>query len=322
MRAGHKTPCSLHLKNNTGGIQMNKKKLENYSLTASIHTVNLRSEDKPLLPKIVSLGIIRSTYFQQKGVWSLRINPNELHGDIFAYSEFNATMHELCQALQIVPTYYRCDIRLDSYEYTFKTFYKLNVLLINLFSILFNDPNGQAVSHLLTCSKEFSDVSTKNQYWEVKYYDKARQSHDTDPAKARLEFRSLKSTKDGGRTPDEIKELWFEKLDKLPELYERLQEKTNDALHEAYLQYVKYNGKSDRKRDILTSFLSVYCNSVSIYSRKQLRAFLMKCGLKETVANSRADYIIDRVYLEFFSRADIERYIQKLKDAMNDFFEC
>ena len=301
---------------------MKKAKLNAYNQTASIHTVNLRSEDKPLLPKNVNLKTIRSTYFQQARVWSLIINPNQLHGDIFAYSEFCATMHELNQAMQINPTYYRCDIRLDSYEDTFKTFYKMNLLLINLFSILFKDTNGQAVSHLLTCSKAFTDVSTKNQYWEVKYYDKKYQTKDAGPAKARLEFRCLKITKEGGYTPHELKEKWFTMLDKLPSLYGQLQEQCNKKLKTAYEKHKAYNSKSGTQSDCLTSFLSVYSNGMTIFTREQLRAFLMKCGLKETAANSRADYIIDRVYLEFFSKADIKRYVEKIKDAMNDFFEC
>lgn len=301
---------------------MNKDKLKNYNLTASIHTVGLKSKVDPVLPPNVDLDIIRASFMQKTKMHMVRVNPNKLHGDIFAYSEFNATMHQLCQAMRITPTYYRCDIRLDSYEYTFNVYYKLNLLLINLFSILFNDPNGQAVSHLLTCSKEFSDVSTKNQYWEVKYYDKARQSHDTDPAKARLEFRSLKSTKDGGHTPDEIKEMWFKKLDKLPELYEKLQEKSNDALYEAYLQYVEYNGKSGTKGDLVTSFLSNYINSISIFTRKQMRAFMVKCGVKEESVEERANYIINKVHIEFFSKSDLKNYIEKIKHAMDDYFLC
>lgn len=301
---------------------MNKKKLENYRQTASVHTVGLKSKVDPVLPPNVDLDIIRASFMKKTKMHMVRVNPNKLHGDIFAYSEFNATMHELCQAMQITPTYYRCDIRLDSYEDTFKAFYKLNLLLINLFSILFNDPNGQAVSHLLTCSKAFTDVSTKNQYWEVKFYDKQFQTNDTDPAKARLEFRCLRTAKEGGYAPHEIKEKWFKMLDQLPSLYGQLQKQCNEDLKYAYEKHKTYNSKSGTQSDCLTSFLSVYSNGMTIFTREQLRAFLMKCGLKETAANSRADYIIDRVYLEFFSRADIERYIKKLKDAMDDFFEC
>lgn len=301
---------------------MNKKKLENYSQTASIHTVTIRSEGKPLLPKTADLGVIRSTYMQRVGMWYLRINPNKLHGDIFAYSEFCANIEYLCSGMKITPTYYRCDIRLDNYEENFESFYKMNLLLISLFSILFNDSNGQAVSHLLTCSKVFTDISTQNNYWEVKYYDKSYQSHDVDSAKARLEFRCLRATKKGGYAPHEIKEKWFKMLDKLPSLYSQLLERCNQELKNAYEKHKAYNSKLNSQSDCLTSFLSVYSNGMSVFTREQLRAFLMQCGLKETAANSRADYIIDRVYIEFFSKADIERYIKKIKDAMNDFFEC
>lgn len=195
---------------------MNKTKLEKYNLTGSIHTVTIKSAKEPSLPEKANLEVLRSTYLTKTKQCSTRINLNKLGGDIFSYGEFRAAMYELTQHLQIPDyTYYRTDIRLDSYEDNFKEYYKLNLLLINLFSILFHDPNGQAVSHQLTGSKEFTDISTQNQYWQVKYYNKKFQTNDTDPAKVRLEFRSLKSTNRDGYAPHKIKEKWFEKLDRL-----------------------------------------------------------------------------------------------------------
>ena len=229
-------------------VFMNKNKLERYALTASIHTITVRSMDKPMLPPTVNLEEIRSNYMQKTKMWSLRINPNKHKGDIFAYSECCALMQEMFQALQVTdPVFYRTDLRLDSYQDDFKAYYKLNLLLINLFSDLFNDSNGQAIGHILTCSKSFTDISTKNQYWEVKYYDKKFQMNDGDPAKARLEFRSLKATNADGYAPHEIKEKWFERLDRLPSLFENLQSRCNEGLYEAYLKYCDYNSKYDSK---------------------------------------------------------------------------
>lgn len=302
---------------------MDKNKLAQYRLTASIHTAGIKSKTKPLIPATVSLDIVRSGYMQKTDMWTLRINPNKLAGDLFTYSEFCAAMHEICYKMKIEnPIYYRTDIRLDSYNDDFQKYYKLNLLLINLFSILFNDSNGQAVAHLLTCSKAFTDISTKNQYWEVKYYDKKFQTHDSDPAKARLEFRSLKSTNADGYAPHEIKEKWFEKLDRLPALYDNLQERCNKALHKAYREYCEYNKNGNSKRDNLTAFLSNYSYSMTIFTRKQLRAFLMECGVSESAAEERAKYIIDKVHIEFFSQEDIKRYIAKIKNSMEDFFTC
>lgn len=302
---------------------MNRAKFDNYKLTASIHTVNIRSDDCPDIPEDVNLEVLRSNYLQKAEQWSTRINLNKLYGDIFCYSEFCAVMHELSQQIQISEfKYYRTDIRLDSYSDDFKAYYKLNQLLINLFSLLFHDTNGQAVSHLLTGSKEFTDISTQNQYWQVKYYNKKFQTNDEDPAKARLEFRSLKSTSKDGYAPHEMKEKWFEKLDRLPSLYDDLQKLCNVALYKAYRAYCNYNSKGQKKNDYATGFLSNYSNSMTIFTRKQLREFLQMCGLSETSAASRAENIIDRVHIEFFSKADLERYIAKIKAAMNDYFNC
>lgn len=302
---------------------VNKSKLDSYHLTSSIHTVTIKSREPPNIPANADLEIIRSNYLQKTQMWSTRLNPNKIRGDIFAYSEFCATVNELVYNMGISDfTYYRTDIRLDSYQDDFKAYYKLNMLLINLLSILFNDHNHQAVSHMLTQSKGFCDVSTKNQYWEVKYYDKKFQTNDTDPAKARLEFRSLKSTNVDGYEPHIIKEKWFEKLEKLPSLYCDLQRKCNLELYGAYKAYCNYNSKGSSRKDYATGFLSNYSNSMTIYTRRQLRDFLQMCGLSERTAESRAENIIDNIHIEFFSKADVERYVIKVKKAMNDFFAC
>lgn len=302
---------------------MNKNKLNNYNLNASIHTVNIRSTEKPIFPTSINTDAFKSSYLEQTQKWSVKLNPNKIRNDIFAYSEFCATVNELFYSMGIADfTYYRTDIRLDSYEDNFKDYYKLNTLLINLFSILFNDPNRQAVGHILTQSKAFCDVSSQNQYWEVKYYDKKLQANDIDPAKARLEFRSLKATNTDGYEPHIIKDKWFEKLDKLPSLYDDLQKQSNLALYEAYTAYCNYNRKGTLRKDYATAFLSNYSNSLTIYTRRQLREFLQMCGLSEQTAQNRSDNIIDNIHIEFFSKTDLENYIKKIKNSMNGFFSC
>lgn len=301
---------------------MKKEKMAEYNLTTSIHTVTIRTKDKPFIPNGYDHNIVRSAYLQRTGVWSLRINPNKVNKDLCRYSEFNAAICDLCEKMRIGNVdYYRCDIRNDSYEDNFKEYYKLNLLLINLFCILLNDPNGQPVSHYLTRGKTFSDISTQNSYWQVKYYDKKFQTNDKDPAKARLEFRTLRNSSKKRYTPDELKEEWFKKLDKLPGLYERLQEQCNEDLYGAYLEYLEYNSKSNFKRDPLTGFLSAYQNAITVFTRKQLKEFLLKVKL-DVNPQSRANYIIDKTRIEFFSKTDIQRYVEKIKKAMEDFFSC
>lgn len=302
---------------------MQKNKLNTYSLTASIHTINIRSPAQPIIPNCVDTNILRTIYLPKSNIWSTIVNPNKLHGDIFAYSEFCAVVADLFDKLDAPNfTYYRTDIRLDSYKDNFKDYYKLNSLLIGLFGLLFNDPNRQAISHMLIQSKEFSDIAAANQYWEVTYYNKKLQTNDTDPAKARLEFRSLKSTNASGHPPHEIKTMWFKKLDALPKLYNDLQNNCNAELYKAYQEHCKYNSKGAVRKDYITNFLSSYISGITIYTRRQLIAFLQMCGLTGKTAEYRADNIIEKVHIEFFSKADIERYIEKIKIAMDNFFDC
>lgn len=301
---------------------MNQEKLRSYELHSSIHTFSVRSNNQPIIPNQISSTVVTTAYMAKTNTWITRVNPNKFSGgDVFAYSEFMALANSLFNSMNIPDyTYWRTDIRLDSYEDNFKDYYKLNLLLINLFSMIFNDTNGEAIGHMLMCTKELTDISTRNQYWEVKYYNKKFQTHDSDRAKARLEFRCLKSMV--GHPPHEIKEIWFKKLDEIIPLYDELQEMCNKRLYIAYKEYCLYNGNAGNEKDMLTRFLSVYSHGMTLFSRKQARAFFEMCGVEKSKINDRVEYICDITQIEFFSNNDLKNYVEKIKLAMNDFFDC
>lgn len=302
---------------------MKKKKIDEYNLNASIHTFTIKSKERPKIPFFVDCDIARCVYMAKTNLWLTRINPNKIDYEITTYSEFMAVFEELINSMNLsAPIFYRTDIRLDSYVDNFQEYYKLNLLLISLFSIIFNDSNGQAIGHILTQTKEFSDISSKNQYWELKYYNKKFQTNDADPAKARLEFRSLKSTNEWGHPPHEIKERWFEKLDSLPARYMELQDKCNKNLYDSYTAYCGYNAKSSAKGDLATKFFNAYTHGMTVFTRNQLKEFLLMCGVSKRNVDERADYIYRTTNIEFFSKTDLELYISKLKETMNEFFEC
>ena len=301
---------------------MNKQKLKNYNLNASIHTFAIKSKGQPQVPHTSNNDIIRCAYMPKTDMWHTRINPNKINDELMSYSEFMATFNQIACSLKISePIFYRTDIRLDSYIDNFQEYYKLNLLLISLFSIIFNDSNGQAIGHMLTQTKEFSDISSQNQYWEIKYYNKKFQTNDSDVAKARLEFRSLKSTNVNGHPPHEIKKMWFKKLDTLPALYGDLQRECNKNLYNAYIDYCNYNNKSMTKGDLATKFFNDYAHSMTVFTRHQLKEFLLMCGINKDRVEERADYIYRKTNIEFFSKTDLEIYISKIKTAMNNFFE-
>lgn len=256
---------------------MNRGKLDKYNLCSSIHTFSVKSLNEPKIPDYIKGKEFDPHYRKLTGVWTTIVNPNKLDcGDIFAYSEFCANVQTLFNDAGIPDCkFYRTDIRVDSYEDNFKEYYKLNLLLISLFSIIFKDTNKQAVGHFLMNSKEFTDISTKNSYWEIKYYNKKFQTHDTDPTKARLEFRCLKLPYDYEYKPHMVKEKWFKKLDKVLSQFDKLQKTCNKELYKAYQDYCIYNEYKGSK-DLLTKFFSIYANSMTMFSREQLRDFL-KC---------------------------------------------
>ena len=302
---------------------MNKEKLSEYELTTSVHTFTVRSDAPPNIPDDMDVEIIRTTYQPKSGNWLTRVNPNKLgYGDLFAYKGgFTPVVRDLFNDLGIPgSTYYRVDLRLDSYKDTFKPYYKLNLLLVSLFAELLRDPNRQAIAHLLTQSKELTDVSTKNQYYEVKYYDKKYQKNDTDPTKARLEFRCLKSMRTTGLPPHEFKDELFRRLDGLPEHFEVLKQKCNKQLYAAYLKHCEYAGKTRVKADCATEFLSHYNIGLTIFDKRQLEQFFEMCDVTGARIKYRTDYVTQKCKMEFISKSELWAYIAKLKQTIQKFF--
>ena len=303
---------------------MKKEKIEKYNLTASIHTFTVRSSNEPVIPAHVKTDVARVSYMKRTQEWRITINPNKFNtGDIYAYSEFKALTRNLFESMKIPECrFYRTDIRLDSYEDNFDEYYKLNLMLISLLSIELNDPNKQAIGHTLMHSKVLTDISTKNAYWELKYYNKKFQTNDTAKAKARLEFRYLKSPKNVEHEPHEIKEMWFKKLYNIINRYDELQIRCNQELLKAYQDFCSFSKDKKRKGDMLTNFFSAPKNSLSVFTRKQLTNFFELCGVEKSKIDSRVDNLCSNKKIEFFSKEDLRKYIKMIKTSMDDFFLC
>jgi len=300
-----------------------KLRLEEYNLQASIHTVSMKSSTKPVISPDMRNAVDMAYY--DKGFYFTKINPNKLgEGDILAYSEFVAIMTELFNELQMSDaTFWRTDIRFDSYLPNFKQFYKLNLLLLSLLALELNDQHRQAVGHIYTQTKEFSDITTGNTVWQATYYDKFRQMNDTGDVMARLELRCLRNQRKDGFVPLAVRDKWIEKLDSLLAHYDSLQIQSNEKLLHAYQRHCAYCSKRGKlKSDLLTEFLSDYRTGMTVFTHRQLREFFMLCGVSEKQAKERAVYIQKKTYIEFFSKEDLKRYIAKLKDSMTLFFTC
>lgn len=294
----------------------------NIPMTASIHTITLRTKQKPHIPQSISKEIMNENYSAKTLQWFIRINPNKVNGDIFQYSQYCNTIDSLMKQIQVSNySYYRIDLRIDCYQDVFKMLYQINLLLISLFATSYKRNEGQAVGHLCLLSKDFCDVSYDNQYLEMKFYDKKFQTMDADPAKARLEIRCLKTLRLDGMLPLEFKKVVFKTLDELPKKFEALQDKCNEYLFEAYQVHCRHCNGIGRKRDFATEFLSHQNNSLSIFTREQLRRFLLECNIAKNKVFDRAEYIVRKTRLQFFDEQDIVNYITKLKESINLFFE-
>ena len=97
---------------------MNKKKLEEYNLTGSIHTLSIKSpgivED---IQEEVSNCIIASSQTKNGTTTTSIINVNKLMGDVFRYSEFETVFNTILAGAGIDEyNIVRADMRFDSYD--------------------------------------------------------------------------------------------------------------------------------------------------------------------------------------------------------------
>ena len=293
----------------------------NIPLTASIHTITLRSAQELRIPQGITKDMLIASKLARTAQWSIKINPNKVSGDIFQYSKYLETIDSLMSAIQVNDySYYRIDLRIDCYQDVFKELYQINLLMISLFAMSCKKNQSQATAHLCMLSKDYSDLSYDNSYMELKFYNKKFQTMDKDPAKARLEIRCLKTLRKNGLPPSQFQQVVFNLLDGLPSKFQGLQEQCNRNLLQAYKKHCRYCSGIKRSRDYVTEFLSSENNALTIFTRAQLRNFLVLCGVDKAKVYDRAEYILRKTKIELFSKNDIVMYIEKLKEAMALFF--
>ena len=295
----------------------------NTPVQAGIHTFNLRTEQRPTNLEKIDSAVLDAGLLERTKKWFLELDINLVNGCIDQYSVHCKTLNHLMNQISITDyTYYRTDICIDWFvKNIFKKLYKVNLLLICLFAMLFPKKNeGQAVGHLCMLSKEYCDISFDNQYTQFTFYNKEFQTAGKNPTKARLEIRCLKNLREDGLPPLEFQKKAFKLLDSLPSNFEALQEKCNSYLLKAYQNHCKYCSGIKRKRDYVTEFLSSENNALTIFTREQLRNFLVLCGVDKEKVYDRAEYILRKTKIELFSKNDIVMYIEKLKEAMFLFF--
>lgn len=292
---------------------MDRKKLDEYHVTGSIHTLSVKSPGQVEIDPNVA-RCIDAAYSSRTDRTTSIINPNKLIGDLFKYSEFETAFESILAASRINDySIVRADMRFDNYDPDhYRRYAKLNRYLISLLAVQYRVENCYRTTNLFN-QRQLS-VAIKNRYFEIENYDKDAESHGKDPAKSRLEERS-KAWKDKD-LQQEFTGSWFDRWDKslTDQNIERVQKTYNDELEKLYKE--DKNAFPTRFRS-LTDFLLQYQDC--IFSRKQLINLL---GRFEEVQNpvTRSKNHKQKYGIEFFSKSDLKAAVAEIKRATEEFY--
>ena len=276
---------------------MNQKKLNNYNLTGSIHTLAIKSPGIiENIQKEVAECIDSNAKTQNETTTTSIINVNKLMGDIFTYSEFNAAFGTILEGAGIDDySLVRVDMRFDSYDTEhYQQYAKLNRYLISLLAVTYEVKNAYRTTNLFT-QKQLS-VAIKNKYFEIENYDKDAESGGTDAAKSRLEARSKSFHNNDIKREFTVN--WFKRWDKALTNIDKVHKAYNDALEKLYKEGKNAYPKKFRG---LTDFLIQYQDC--IFCKEQMIDLLSRfeeVGVDK--AKTRAENHKKRYGIEYFSK--------------------
>ena len=296
---------------------MKKDKLKNYTLTAGIHTVAVKSQGAvDDVQSEVEQCITASVHPGRKGSdmsTTSIINPNKLFGDLYSFDE-------CCTAVQTILAgagiddyqVIRADMRFDSPDLNhYREFQKLNRYLISALAVAYKIKNAYCSVNLFS-QKQLS-VAVKNKYFEIENYDKAAESHGKDPAASRFEIRS-KCFKDQDLRK-EFLERWPKRLEKAMKNLEEVQGAYNDALEDLYREGL---GADEVRFRSMTDFLIQYQDC--IFCKKQLIEFLGRFPDRIKNPVTYAENFKKRYKIEYFSESDIQYAVNEITRAAGEFF--
>lgn len=296
---------------------MKKDKLKNYTLTAGIHTVAVKSQGAvDDVQSEVEQCITASVHPGRKGSdmsTTSIINPNKLFGDLYSFDE-------CCTAVQTILAgagiddyqVIRADMRFDSPDLNhYREFQKLNRYLISALAGAYKVKNAYCSVNLFL-QKQLS-VAVKNKYFEIENYDKAAESHGKDPAASRFEIRS-KCFKDQDLRK-EFLERWPKRLEKAMKHLEEVQGAYNDALEDLYREGL---GADEVRFRSMTDFLIQYQDC--IFCKKQLVEFLGRFPDRIKNPITYAENFKKRYKIEYFSESDVQYAVNEITRAAGEFF--
>lgn len=280
--------------------------MNDYNLTAGIHTLSVKTPDEVLQTPEIS----RVSKNPTTGITTLKINPNKLNGFITSYPDFLSTMEVILNNAGISTVdLVRVDMCFDSYDAThYQKYAKLNRLLISTLAQAYCVQNNYRTTGLF--SSEQRSVAAKNpNSFEIENYDKACESLGKAKTQSRLELRSVRMH--GQSIVDEFTTCWDTRIEKGVQSFDSTLERYNDELMKSYRHEIEQG--NDIKYAV---FFQIHENR--IFTKKQAIELLSRMGV--TNPNESYRYYKKKYKLVTYSRNDVIRAITEIKRARDAFF--
>lgn len=240
----------------------------------------------------------------------MRLNPNKYlyddSGYINSYSEFINTVNKMLSQRGI--TEYgiqRLDFRVDNYNNAFDELYKLNNIVINILSMAMGIKN---------CYKSLKNdiphnIVARGNRQEIECYNRIEKD-GSGLSKTRIEFRRT-FPYFNTITPNDIINIYCDWLSILrsklmPIYYRRFQAMQNDRIAQESIQRCKAT------RTVIELLAK---NKDYICTAKQMKELCSMLNLSKDVAYTYKN----RLKIEYYKYADIERYINNITLALHTF---
>lgn len=313
---------------------MKSQKINNYQLTGSIHTLQIKSSDIPEIPTELQECISSSTRKNHGMIEAISIiNPNKLLGDCFSFTEFEDCFTSILEECGVTDyKLMRVDFRMDSYESEFYRVYaKLHKYLLSCLAVTYNVRNAYKTENLF--SNRLLSMAIKNDYLQCECYNREEKSKLTEnheeKAKSRLEertmpksWRMIASKKFENNMESNLEDIrrefvntWSDRWKKAiatPNV-EAVWSKFNSELARIYQEDKAAYPVKFRS---LTDFLIQYQDC--IFCHRQLVNLLELIGVDNP--ESRARNHKKRYGIEYFSKCDLKKAVAEIKRATCEFF--
>lgn len=313
---------------------MKSQKINNYNLTGSIHTLQIKSADIPEIPAELQECISSSTRKNHGKIEAISIiNPNKLLGDCFSFTEFEECLTSILEECGVGNySLMRVDFRMDSYESEhYKAYAKLHKYLLSCLAVTYKVRNVYKTENLF--SNQLLSMAIKNDYLQCECYNREEKSKLTEnhaeKAKSRLEertvsksWRLIESKKIENKSESNLEDINREFV---IEWYKRWQKAVaTDNLKNVWYKYncelAKIYQEDKAAYPVrfrsLTDFLIQYQDC--IFCHRQLVELLELIGVDN--AESRARNHKKRYGIEYFSKSDLKKAVEEIKRATEKFF--